>query len=113
MVPEICKTTKGCGTVSIDSVPIVKISSVGGISPEPYIYRKKYFIIESRHLKHIQSHLDIPGFPWISMGEKYNAIFHMIHALHGRLFLHKVNCIYTKNLYKLNQTSMSCVIHAV
>ena len=43
------------------------------------------------------------------MDEKCNSIFHMIHTLYGRLFLHKGICIYTKILYELIQTSVSCV----
>ena len=35
------------------------ISCIGGISPQLYIFQNKLFIIESGHLKQIQSHLDI------------------------------------------------------
>ena len=85
------------------------INSVWGICPQPLHLRNKWFIIESGHVNHIQSHLDIPGFPQNPMGEKCNSEFHIIHTLHGRLLLHKGIWIYTKILYKLIQTSVSCV----
>ncbi len=54
---------------------------------------KKRFDINLQHLLKILSQPGTLYLPLTPIGKKYNSIFHTIHTLHGKLFLHKGICI--------------------
>ena len=52
-------------------------------------FKQKWFDINFQHLLQILSHTGTLYLPLTPMGQKKNQlIFHIIHTLHGRLFLH-------------------------